>query len=187
MTQEKASISDRGLFIFATIGGMAADDVTSVILAFFTEIGLSVREGEVSDSSFLPGIEVENGGLIVDCAKLKYPGDLLHEAAHLAVAPAAIRSTLSGEVKIPGTEPPVLEAAVMLWSYAACLHLDLDPHVVFHDDGYHGKASALLQTFEMGVYLGLNALVDAGMTLSSGAGIGAGVTPFPAMQRWLRE
>ena len=30
-------------------------------------------------------------GLVVDLAKLKYPGDLLHEAAHLAVAPPEFR------------------------------------------------------------------------------------------------
>ena len=153
------------------------DETAEFIISFLTEIGISVTEGDLA-YTFLPGIEVRNGGLIVDKARLKYPGDLLHEAAHLAVAPASIRATLNGEVIIPGTEPPVLEVAAMLWSYAACIHLGLDPRVVFHEHGYHGQSMALLQSFELGVYPGVNALVDAGITDGNS---------FPKMQRWLRD
>jgi hypothetical protein len=187
MTQEKASISDRGLFIFATIGGMAADDVTSVIVAFLTAIGLSVREGEVSDSSFLPGIEVENGGLIVDRTRLKYPGDLLHEAGHLAVVSASVRSDLSGEVKTPGENEDIVEVMALLWSYAACLHLNIDPRVVFHVHGYRGHSQGLLNNFELGFFPGVHHLEATGMAIGRADPSRPEVLPFPVMQVWLRD
>ena len=187
MTQEKASISDRGLFIFATIGGMAADAVTSRILVFLAEIGLSVREGEVSDSSFLPGIEVANGGLIVDRSRLKYRGDLLHEAGHLAVVPASLRSSLSGEVKTPDENEEAVEVMAMLWSYAACLHLDIDPRVVFHEHGYRGHSPGLLNTFQLGFFPGVHHLEATGMTVGRADPSRPEVLPFPVMQKWLRD
>jgi hypothetical protein len=194
MTIEKASfISDRGLFILprlgieSTIGGMSADDVTSQILTFLTEIGLTVREGEVSDSSFLPGIEVENGGLIVDRARLKYPGDLLHEAGHLAVVPASVRSRLSGEVKTPGEHEAIIEVMALLWSYAASVHLDLDPGVVFHADGYRGHSQGLLNSFQLGLFPGVHHLEVTGMTVSRPDPLLPEVLPFPVMRKWLRD
>ena len=66
--------------------------LTGAIAAFLTEIGLDVRTGEVGEQTFLPGIKVDHGGLLVDEAGLTYPGDLLHEAGHLAVMSPARRS-----------------------------------------------------------------------------------------------
>ena len=167
------SISNGAFFIYHFL----VTDPTENILGFLREIGLGLTEGNLPNDTFLPGIEIVDGGLVVDKTKLKYPGDLLHEAAHLAIAPASIRASLSGEVEIPGTDPPVLELAAMLWSYAACIHLQLEPHVVFHDDGYHGQAGALIRTFELGVDTGVQVLVEAGMTSADA---------FPAMRCWLR-
>ena len=157
-------------------------DSTTLILDFLNEIGITIAHAPLDDRTFLPGIDVVNGGLVVDLAKLKYPGDLLHEAAHLAVAPAELRPSLNGEVNIPGTDPPVLELAAMLWSYAACVHLHIDPHVVFHEHGYHGQAGALIRTFEFGVFPGVKVLVEAGMTKDTSDGMA-----FPEMTAWLRE
>ena len=166
---------------------MPGDDVTSVILAFLKEIGLPVKESDVSDASFLPGIEVVNGGLIVDRTRLKYPGDLLHEAGHLAVVPASVRSGLSGEVKTPGENEDVVEVMALLWSYAACLHLGLEPRVVFHEHGYRGHSQALLNNFQLGLFPGLHHLEAAGMTIARADPTRLELLPFPVMQRWLRD
>ena len=163
------------------------DGTYDKMLTFFEEIGITVTTGEVADDTFLPGIDVRNGTLIVDKRKLRYEGDLLHEAGHIAVSPAAIRSHLSGKVDLPASAPHLVELEAMLWSYAACLHLNIDPRVVFHEGGYHGRAAALLQNFELGVFHGVNGLVAAGMTLSPDAAEVLGGKPFPAMQKWLRS
>ena len=157
------------------------------IVAFLREIGLPVAAGSVDDASFLPGIEVVTGGLIVDEAKLKYPGDLLHEAGHLAMTPAASRSRLSGQVETPGANADVIESAAMCWSFAACLHLNLDPGSVFHEYGYHGRAQNLLFNFELGIFPGVHELVAAEMTRTGVDTHDSDLHRFPAMKKWLRD
>jgi hypothetical protein len=170
---------------------MSADshqvNITLRIIDFLESIGISVSRGHVDDASFLPGIEVVSGGLVIDESKLRFPGDLLHEAGHLAVTPSRERGNLSGEVQTPGSVPEVIEVEAMLWSYAAAIHLELDPRVVFHKDGYHGRSESLLLNFSMGLYLGLNGLEDAGMTLSQASAAERGAEPFPVMQKWLKD
>ena len=109
------------------------NDIVVRMVSFLDEIGIPVRPGHVNDDTFLPGIEVVEGGLIIDEAKLLYPGDLLHEAGHLAVASRELRNKLSGKVEIPKADLNVIESAAMCWSYAACIHLNLDPRVIFHE------------------------------------------------------
>ncbi len=157
------------------------------IIAFLREIGIRVTAGNVVDGAFLPGIEVIDGELVVDESKLLYPGDLLHEAGHLAVTPGELRSELHGKVEISNELPQVVELEAMLWSYAACLHLGLDPRVVFHEHGYHGQSEKLLRNFELGVFLGVHGLEAAGMTLSPSDASRLGIQPFPDMQKWLRD
>ena len=148
------------------------------IVAFLREIGLTVEPAELGDDCFLPGIAVERGGLRFDEARLTWPGDLLHEAAHLAVAPAALRPSMTGDVAVEGLDLATLEIAAVPWSYAAALAIGIDPAVVFHAGGYRGKSEGLLRTFGFGVYPGLNLLVDAGMTTAEA---------YPRMLRWLRD
>jgi hypothetical protein len=80
-----------------------------------------------------------------------------------------------------------LETAVFPWSYAAALHLGLDPAVVFHAGGYRGKAEGLLRTYGLGVYPGVHLLEAAGMTATGPRAEARGVPPYPHMLRWLRE
>jgi hypothetical protein len=110
----------------------------------------------------------------VDEARLEYPGDLLHEAGHLAVAPPDVRSGLSGDID----DMPDLEWAAIPWSYAAALEIGIDPALVFHEGGYRGHSAGLLGNFQLGVPIGLHLLVDAGMTTPDA---------YPRMERWLRE
>ena len=149
------------------------------ILSFLRDIGLPVREGGVTEGSFLPGVRIEDGGLVVDRDRLAWPGDLLHEAGHLAVTPAARRPLLAVNVESEGGE---VEATA--WAYAASRHLGLSASVLFHEGGYQGKSASLIFTYESGVYPGAHGLAQAGMTA-----VGPGVDPvaaYPHMTRWLR-
>lgn len=161
--------------------------VVRKIAEFLLEIGLKIEAGKIEGETFLPGILVREGGLIVDDEKLTYPGDILHEAGHLAVAPGDIRTRLSDEVDLPGFDMGSIESGAIAWSYAAALQLDLDPAVVFHENGYKGKAEFLLHNFSMGVGVGVNVLEEAGMALSSARAASAEIDPYPKMLKWVRD
>ncbi|HEX2087564.1 MAG TPA: hypothetical protein VHF89_17905 [Solirubrobacteraceae bacterium] len=155
-----------------------SDPPTERIVGFLRGIGIRVEAAALGDDCFLPGIAVEDGGLLYDGARMTWPGDLLHEAAHIAVAPPEARPRMTGEVAVPGLDMDRLEKAAVPWSYAAARHIGIDPALVFHGGGYRGKSEGLLRTFAFGVYPGLNLLVDAGMTTTE---------LYPRMLRWLRE
>jgi hypothetical protein len=150
---------------------------TDRIAAFLREIGIPVSAADLPDS-FLPGLAIDGGGLLVDEPRLEYPGDLLHEAGHIAMAPPAVRTAMSGSLDdVPGLDTATLEWAAIPWSYAAALEIGIDPAVVFHDGGYHGHSAGLLSNFRIGVPIGVHLLVDAGMTTPEA---------YPKMQLWLR-
>lgn len=146
------------------------------IVAFLEEIGIGVVfEENDAATGFLPGLRVDRGRLLVDTATLEWPGDLLHEAGHLALVPAAKRPTTTDEVEVPGVDMGQVEPAAMLWSYAAAMQIGLEPQQVFHGGGYAGKAAGLLRTYGYGVYPGLPVLVQLGLADAS----------YPRMLRWL--
>ena len=161
-------------------------DILDAIVSFLNGVGISVREGRVPEPSFLPGIRVCSGTLILDRASLRWPGDLLHEAGHTAVAPAALRLTLSDGVEVPASVPHASEAEVTAWAFAAICHLRLDPAVLFHAGGYRGRSSSLINTFTHGVYPGVFGLAQAGMTFVGPDAVRRGVLTYPAMSLWLR-
>ena len=156
--------------------------LTTQIIEFLRSIGLAVVEKPIAGATVLPGIDVDRGTLVVDRTALKYPGDLLHEAGHLAVVPSREREQMHANVGDDGG----MEMAAIAWSYAAAVHLGLSPSVVFHPDGYRGEAASLLDNFVQGRYFGVPLLVWRGLTdpptppaTSSGA--------YPLMKRWLTE
>ncbi len=150
------------------------------MLPFLAEIGLVVRERPLPAATFLPGILIERGTLVIDRDRLAYPGDLLHEAGHLAVVPPAERATLHDNLQTgPGEE-----MAAIAWSYAAALHLGIDPAVVFHSAGYKGGAQSLIENFGAGRYFGVPLLQWYGLTRERDDGSGAAV--YPKMDGWLR-
>jgi hypothetical protein len=163
-----------------------ANPLIARIVDFLKQIGIEVLPASFAEATFLPGIMVTNGRLLVDESKLQFPGDLLHEAGHLAIAPGNVRRTLSGEVDLP-QENMDIEAQAMAWSYAALTHMQLDPEVVFHEGGYKGRPGALRESFRLGVYIGASGLEQAGMTATSKAASDLGVAPYPHMLKWLRD
>ena len=167
---------------------MSFSNPTAELIAhFLRDIGIEVLSTTIQKETFLPGIEVDRGRLLVDESRLKFPGDLLHEAGHLAVAPAQIRSSLSGEVNLPDANMHTIESQAMTWSYAAARYLELDPEIVFHEHGYRGKSQSLLQNFSLGIFFGLDGLVAAGMTAVGQRAAELGVPPFPHMLKWMRD
>jgi hypothetical protein len=161
---------------------MFENELATKIAAFLTSIGIGVHTESITEATFLPGIAVRGGELYVDETRLPYPGDLLHEAGHLALLSGEERAMATDE--IGHDDPEVSESAVIAWSYAAALHLGIDASVVFHEGGYRGQSAGLLRNFELGVYLGVKTLTRLGLTLSDVDTTGP---RYPQMRRWVRE
>ncbi len=157
-----------------------------LILRFFEQIGIEAKYGPVPDATFLPGILIDGGRLIIDVGKLKYAGDLLHEAGHVAMVPSADRPLMQGNIE---TDSPVdtMELGAILWSYAALKHLNLPPEFVFHKDGYKGDADWLIEQFEAGTFIGLPLLQWMGLAYDANNAAKLNVKPFPFMLKWLRD
>ena len=159
---------------------LQGDAVT--IVSFLQDIGLNVRFAEIEDGSFLPGVTLESNGLVVDPAKLLYPGDLLHEAGHLAVMTPERRAACTGDVGADMGD----EIGAQCWSYAAAVHLGLAPEVVFHPHGYKGSAQHLIASYRDG-HVAVPLLQWMGLTLDKQKAAEVSVEPYPHMLRWLRE
>lgn len=157
------------------------------ILAFLDGIGLPTAEAPVDAAAFLPGVRVVEGVVVYDRATLRWPADLLHEAGHIAIVPAALRVRLTDQLDLGAEVEHAGEAEATAWAYAAIVHLRLDPALLFHDGGYGGHAAGLVQLYQLGVYPGAHGLALAGMTCIGEQARQAGVAPYPHMTRWLRE
>lgn len=156
---------------------------TAKIAVFLNDIGIRVINGTIPGDTFLPGILVDGDTLVVDEAKLKYPGDLLHEAGHLAVMPPETRKKLYNDVSKNAGD----ELATLAWSWAALQYLELAPEVVFHPHGYKGGAESLINAFKGGGDIGVPLLQWMGMTTERNKGEGPDAITFPRMIKWLRE
>ncbi|HEV3201854.1 MAG TPA: hypothetical protein VGZ73_28345 [Bryobacteraceae bacterium] len=153
------------------------------ILEFLAGLGMPVRLGETTGKTFFPGVRIVEGGLVVDLARLKHPGDILHEAGHLAAMEPERRARTTDDAGPNGGE----ELASTGWSYAVAVHLRLDPAVVFHEDSYRGDGDSLLENFAEGRWIGVPLLQLWGMTLDEKNARQSGAKPYPHMRRWLRE
>ena len=146
------------------------------IVAFLREIGIEVRFAPISTKTVNPGLTIDRGALVVDEALLRNPGDLLHEAGHLAILTPAVRASSSDWVGKGGGE----ELAAMAWSYAAAVHLEIEPSVVFHANGYKGGSASLVENYTEGRYIGVPLLEWLEMCDRPG-----GALPYPRIRAWL--
>ena len=144
------------------------------IAAWLLELGLEVRRAPIELETVLPGITIEGGALVVDPSRCEHPGDLLHEAAHLAILSPEERSAVWGTTGSDGG----FEMAAIAWSYAAAKALGLDASVVFHADGYRGGSAGLIDNFAEGRYVGVPVLQWLGLT--------AEATRAPPSSAWSR-
>ena len=159
---------------------MFSDPLTAKLAAFVRGVGIEVHAVTLPDPTFLAGLDIRCGAILVDESRLQYPGDLLHEAGHIAVTDLPMRN--QPKLSPDGGD----ELASLAWSYAAVRHLELEATVVFHPGGYKGGSSALVASFSEGHYVGVPLLQLYGMTVEPRFAAARGVKPYPHMLRWLR-
>jgi hypothetical protein len=155
----------------------------TTITTFLQTIGFELKMCELPDKTFVPGIQIQHGTICIDRSKLLYPGDLLHEAGHLAVKKTTERHLLH----IDSGPDMGDEIAAICWSYAAAKHIDVSIDQVFHPAGYKGASSMFIENFNSGTYIGLPLLEWMGLTYSPKQAQQFQTEAFPSMQRWLRE
>ena len=156
---------------------MKHQDTVRVITDFLNDVEVAIDYAPLPDDTFLPGILIHQGKLVIDQEKLKYPGDLLHEAGHIAVTPSAQRGDLSGDVHKCG-HGPAEEMAAIAWSWAACMKIGLAAEVLFHADGYKGGSQNYIEAFSSHGGFGYPLLTYWQMCQPDG---------FPTMEKWLRD
>lgn len=153
---------------------------------FLHEIGIKTVFKKTSGHTFLPGLKIENGIIIINPDELKYPGDILHEAGHIAVVPSNERAGLQGGEIADRANREAEEMMALAWSYAACVHLHIDPHFVFHEGGYKG-GSHIAENFLAKRYIGLPMLQWIGLTADEKNAAEMNIPAYPHMIKWLRD
>lgn len=160
--------------------------VTKTMIDFVQSIGIPVELGTIPpEKEFVPGVCIHHGGLLIDIETLKYPGDILHEAGHLAVVSAEQRKTLDGILTNENREAPAQEMMAIAWSYAAAVYLNIDPAIVFHEFGYKGGGGFIAENFANKKYFGVPMLQWLGFTKDEKNAIAEGVPAYPHMLKWL--
>lgn len=154
------------------------------ILSFLQMIGLGYQLETIEEDTFLPGLKLRNGTLVIDTRRLRYPGDVLHEAGHLACMPPDIRLNMNDNLEDSDLHRGG-EMMAIAWSYAACIFLKIDPEIVFHADGYKGAGQNLIQNFNAGNVIGLPLLQWYGMCYDQSTADASGDQPFPHMISWI--
>lgn len=150
-------------------GGVGA---AQAICGFLDEIGITVEVAPIPTPGLLPGLAVHRGAVLVDPEAEVFPGDLLHEAGHIAVTSPELRATLDEVGDDPGEE-----MAAIAWSVAAARACGVPLEVLFHPEGYKGGAAAMIAAFADNRGPGIPMLGWYGL---------AGDAGFPTMTRWLR-
>lgn len=158
------------------------NQLTQKIVDFIQSIGIEVRKETISEKTFLPGILINKGAMIIDEERLLYEGDLLHEAGHIATLTPEKRVEVYNDVsKNPGDE-----MATLAWSYAAGRFLDIDPRIIFHDNGYKGESKWLAEHFSTSGDIGVPLLDWMELTISKNMAKEEDEI-FPIMKKWIRE
>lgn len=162
-------------------------DALDRIATFLAAIGIGLREGTTGTDTFLPGIRIVRGCIVYDRARLDWPGDLLHEAGHIALTPSSHRDLLDDALDGESAHPHGGEVESIAWSVAATLHLGLPLDLLFHAGGYHGRSPSLARTYALGIHLGAPGLAALGLCALPLDAQRLGVAPYPHMLRWLRD
>lgn len=163
---------------------MFNNPVTQKIALFLKEIGLETVASTIDGETNLPGLKPSFGKILVDESKLTQPGDLLHEAGHMACKDEADRKSTN----FNGCKTnPAEELMAIAWSYAAAVRLNLDPKIVFHEEGYHGQSQQLIDSFRRGNFLGVPMLQYYNMTADPRSAKIIGSITYPQMLKWVKR
>ena len=145
---------------------------------------MGIDAGRVDVPTAFPGSLILRGALVVEEDKLVSPGDVLHEAAHIALAPPDRRKT---DVAFLDNADGGEEIATIAWSWAAVVKLGLQPEDVFHGTAYpRGDSPTIIDACRGGNYIGFPLLQVWGMAYDAENARARGVDPFPHMVRWVR-
>ncbi|MGL4597671.1 MAG: hypothetical protein ACRCYO_09090 [Bacteroidia bacterium] len=160
----------------------AWEDACVSIIYFLQEIGLEVKELELPAETFVPGIQIQHGTICFDRSRLLFPGDLLHEAGHLAVKKSSERHLFH----VDSAPDMGDEIGTMCWSFAAAKKIGLPIDYVFHPFGYKGASGMFIENFSAGIFIGLPLIEWMGLAYSPEKAQQQQKEAFPVMQRWLR-
>lgn len=161
-------------------GSAIVAEQVAAIVAFLDRIGIPTAEAELNEDTALPAMTVRDGVILYDPAQLERPGDLLHEAGHIAMTEPALRPTVSDFGAAPTAQGDEMGATA--WSWAAAIAAGLDPRIAFHPDAYRGEGEWLQETFAQGSYIGLPMLQYYGLARRGGED----GEQYPVMIKWLR-
>ena len=142
-----------------------ATPLVEMIVDFLRSVEIPCAYGRV-EASVVPGVSIAAGGLAIDIERLEHPGDLLHEAGHLAMVPPERRPTIE-QADLEANQGD--EIGAELWSFLAATALGLPPELVFHDDGYQGSGAWFVETYRSGVLVGQPLLEWMGILDTNGA------------------
>ena len=151
---------------------------------FLRSIGIRIEPAPIDGPTVFPGTLIRHGTLVVDEEKLVAPGDVLHEAAHIALAPPERRSSDAAFLRdADGGE----EIATIAWCWAAILRLGLRPEDVFHGTAYpRGDSPTIIEAGKGGNFIGFPLLQVWGMAFDAQHARARGVEPYPHMVQWIR-
>jgi hypothetical protein len=161
------------------------DEVLQKICDFIWEISLEIHPATIDTETFLPGIRIVDGKIFIDEQKLLSPGDILHEAGHLAILSPEIRKTLTDTVVYDEKAQGGEEMGTIAWSWAALIHLNIAPEVLFHPLGYNGGSESLIENFINKRYLGVPILQWKGLTKEPRRDAEDDTSTFPNMIQWI--
>ena len=158
-----------------------ADPLVAKLATFVESIGIQTQACPITCKTLFPGLDVYRGAVLIDEDQLIRPGNILHEAGHIAVHDPARRfnekfSPSRGE-----------ELSALAWSYAAVVYLGLESELVFYPGSFKGWDTVLIENFARGTYVGVPLLQRYGMSYEPRMAQERGVAPFPHMVRWVRS
>jgi hypothetical protein len=157
---------------------------------FVKSIGLpiTVASAEAVAKAFTPHILIRDGEMLVDLDNV-FPGDILHEAAHVAITPPKFRALCNGGLKAVfkamrdfAMENPTglhtypenaLVRAIMqcdeqeaiAWQYAAAREIELPDEWLFPEGSFEGHGDDHLIRLKLSSHYGINGLQAAKWTV----------------------
>lgn len=72
--------------------------IVQKIMSFLAQIEVPFTLASIEQNTFLPGLLLQHGVLQIDLEKLIFPGDIPHEAGHIAICEPKERLFLHGDV-----------------------------------------------------------------------------------------
>tara|TARA_R110002072_G_scaffold158421_4_gene309355 strand:+ start:100 stop:606 length:507 start_codon:yes stop_codon:yes gene_type:complete len=151
--------------------------LVELFLNFSKEIGLQFIPKSLVGNEELPGLKAESANIYYDLERIKFPGDILKLSARIAICKPEIRRILVGAGIQNDHLKEQREIAALLWIYAACQKLNIDPKIVLQNDSSKGETEWYLDNFNRRNYIGLSLLCSMKL---------AEKPNFPMMEKWLR-